>query len=124
MAFCKKCGAEIDSDATFCSACGANQGESFVGMTLNEPVQKSSGSINIGLMIWSIINLIMCCTPLGIASLVMVVLAKDAPSIEDEAKKLKTAKICNAIGTIGGFVGIVVYVAFVVAAAMSGAQYY
>lgn len=111
MAYCKKCGAQIEENATYCPACGANQSESFSGMTFNDPgINKSSGSINVAQLIWAIINLVMCCTPLGIASIIMVVLAKDAPSAQDEAKKLQTAKICNLVGTIGGVLLIVVYI--------------
>ncbi len=105
MAYCKKCGAQIDGDAVYCPSCGANQGESFSGMTFNDTgLDRSSGKINIGQMIWAIINLVTCCQILGIVSLVLVVLAKDAPSAQDEAKKVRGAMICNLIGTVGGIV--------------------
>lgn len=106
MAYCKKCGAQIDGDATYCPSCGANQGESFIGMTFNNDVglDRASGKINIGQMIWAIINLISCCQILGIVSIIMVVLAKDAPSAQEEAKKVRCAMICNIIGTVGGII--------------------
>ena len=112
MAYCKKCGAQIDNDAVYCPSCGANQGESFTGMTFNNDagLDRASGTINIGQMIWAIINLISCCQILGIVSLIMVVLAKDAPSAQDEAKKLQIAKTCNLIGTIGGVIVIIAYI--------------
>ncbi|MBO4983610.1 MAG: zinc-ribbon domain-containing protein [Clostridia bacterium] len=106
MAYCKKCGAQIDGDATYCPSCGANQGESFTGMTFNNDVglDRASGKINIGQMIWAIINLVSCCQILGIVSIIMVVLAKDAPSAQEETKKVRCAMICNIIGTVGGII--------------------
>ena len=55
-------------------------------------------------MIWAIINLVSCCQILGIVSIIMVVLAKDAPSAQDEAKKVRGAMICNIIGAVGGII--------------------
>ncbi len=65
---------------------------------------KASGVLNVAQLVWAIINLLCCCTPLGIAALILTVMAKDAPTAEEEAKKLKTAKTCNIIGTVGGVV--------------------
>jgi hypothetical protein len=45
--------------------------------------------------------------PLGVASLILTILAKDAPTVEEEAKKLKTAKTLNLVGTIVGVVYII-----------------
>ncbi|MBQ8146165.1 MAG: zinc-ribbon domain-containing protein [Clostridia bacterium] len=110
MAYCKKCGAQIEEGVAYCPACGANQGESFIGMTFNNDagLDRASGKINVGQMIWAIINLISCCQILGIVSLIMVILAKDAPSAQEEAKKVRGAMICNIIGTVGGIIVTIV----------------
>ena len=114
MAYCSNCGSKLEENAKFCLACGTPTEQTENSTTINTaPVEeatpapaKASGVLNMGMLIWAIINLISCCTPLGIAGLVLTILAKDAPSAEEEAKKLKTAKTCNLIGTIGGAVYI------------------
>ncbi|MBQ9735378.1 MAG: hypothetical protein IJV96_01160 [Clostridia bacterium] len=58
--------------------------------------------------------------PLGVASLVMTIMAKDAPTEEESAKKLKTAKICNIIGTIGGVVIYALYIFLMVVGMLLG----
>ncbi len=146
MAFCNNCGAQLEENAKFCPSCGTAQTEQAPAVldtpvepvTPMEPVTpvtpaaeipvqevapapaKASGSLNVAQLVWSIINLILCCTPLGIASLIFTVIAKDAPTAEEEAKKLKTAKTCNLIGTIGGGVFIILYIVFVVLVTMLG----
>ncbi len=70
----------------------------------------SSGQLNTGLLIWSILNIILCCTPLGIAGLVYTIMAHNATSAEEEAKRLDTTKTLNLIGTIGGFIAILLFV--------------
>ena len=118
MAFCKNCGAELDEGAKFCASCGTAQAEEEKATTENaaeEKVEipeyvapdmppKASGVLNVAQLVWSIINIIMCCMPLGVVALIFTITAKDAPSTEEEAKKLKTAKTCNLIATIGGVV--------------------
>lgn len=117
MAFCSNCGTQIEDNAKFCPFCGtqAGQAENSAANTFQfeEPKPaRSSGILNTKMLVWAIINLVACCTPLGIASLILTILAKDAPSAEDEAKKLKTAKTCNLIGTIGGVVYVLVCFVF------------
>ena len=118
MAFCKNCGVALDDNAKFCTNCGASQDEETVvaEITAEEikteeivapAPEKASGTLNMGMLIWAIINLVTCCMPLGIAGLLLTIFAKDAPSAEEEAKKLKTAKTCNLIGSIAGVVYIV-----------------
>jgi len=116
MAFCKNCGSRIDDGSKFCSVCGASQ-ESTEQQQPGEPIYniepvipKASGTLNVGMLVWSIINLLMCCMPLGIASLIMTIMAQGAASAQEEASKLKTAKICNLIGTIATGVLIIAYI--------------
>ena len=127
MAYCSNCGTKLEENAKFCLACGTPTQETAnttVNTTPSEETiptpAKSSGELNIVQLVWSIINLIACCMPLGIAGLVMTIFAKDASSAEEEAKKLKTAKTCNLIGTIGAVVFYVLYFAFILILALSG----
>ena len=125
MAYCKNCGVALDENAKFCSTCGASQEEETVvaEITSEEIVtpepKKASGKLNIAQLVWSIINLVACCGPLGIAGLILTIIAKDAPSAEDEAKKIKVAKTCNLIGTIGGVIISVLYMVIVVLGVLS-----
>ena len=141
MAFCPNCSYKLEENANFCPNCGAHVNEP----TKNESAsyssaaeaydfaeeinpapapKKASGELNIGMLVWSIINMLCCCTPLGIASLVCTILAKDAPSAEEEAKKLKAAKICNLIADIVFVLYVVLYVVLVVAGVLSESLYY
>lgn len=53
-------------------------------------------------MVWSIVNLICCCMPLGIAGLVFTLTAKSEMNVEGREKKLRTAAILNIVGTVVG----------------------
>ena len=134
MAFCSNCGAQLEENAKFCSSCGVSTDASVEAAPasvaadeaiVTEPAPaKASGNLSIGMLIWSIINLVACCMPVGIAGLLFTIFAKDAPSAEEEAKKLKTAKICNLIGTIGGVFYIVFCVVIGIIIGLSEAGYY
>ena len=132
MAYCSNCGTKLEENAKFCLACGTPTAQTENSTTINTaPVEeatpapaKASGVLNMGMLIWAIINLISCCMPLGIAGLIMTIFAKDAPSAEEEAKKLKTAKTCNLIGTIGGAIFTIIYMIIMVFAILEGAFYY
>ena len=127
MAFCSNCGNEIENDAKFCSFCGAQQNsekENPADIPIEDFAEKKpSGQLNVGMLVWSIINLLLCCQPLGIASLIFTILANGTKTAEDEAKKLKIAKTCNLIGTIGGAVIILLYVILMVAGVTAGLYY-
>lgn len=127
MPFCRNCGKQLEENVKFCPECGsAQENASEAEAAPTPPVTeiptppKASGILNVGQLIWSILNLIFCCMPLAIVSLIMTVTAKDAPSAEEETKKLKTAKTCNLIATIGSAVFFVIYFAFVVIMALIG----
>jgi uncharacterized membrane protein YvbJ len=136
MAYCKNCGNRLEDGSKFCSSCGtrvseaAQEEQTQQETPVSEPIQeeslgfdstpKASGNLNVGSLVWSIINLALCCMPLGIASLIMTVLAKDAPSAEDEEKKLKIARICNLIATISCVVFFIFYILIVVVGAITG----
>ncbi len=118
MAFCTKCGSFVADNERFCSNCGADctqQNTPTATATPNMPSYspvRLPRSLNTPQLIWSIINLILCCMPLGIASLIMVLTAKDAPDDATAAKRNKSAMICNIIATVVGgiyFIGCFVY---------------
>ena len=122
MAFCSNCGTQIEENAKFCPFCGTKTEETESSTvdtfhTEEAPPARASGILDTKMLIWSIINLVACCTPLGIASLILTILAKDAASAEKEAKTLKTAKTCNWIGIISSAVFYFVYVGLLALAA-------
>lgn len=125
MAFCKNCGSQIDDGSKFCPVCGTNQENNEQQKTdetyYKEPITPSaSGSLNVGMLIWSIIDILMCCMPLGVVSLIMTIMAQNATSAYDEASKLKTAKVCNLIGTIGMGVFVILYILLIVVGVVAG----
>lgn len=68
-----------------------------------------------GQLIWSIINIVLCCVPLGIAALILTILAKDSPSREEELKKIKAARTCNIIGSVSVIALVIIYVLLIIA---------
>jgi uncharacterized membrane protein YvbJ len=125
MAFCKNCGAELPNDAKFCTSCGAPAQENeTVKATpvVNETVYTETPapkerSLNVGMLVWSIINTALCCCPVfGIIAIIMTILAKSADTDEDESRKLRTAKILNIVSTVIIVLFVVIYVIYVLLA--------
>ena len=124
MPFCRNCGTQLEEAVKFCPECGTAQASAPTQETektahsapIVEVAVEPAGSrqLNVGQLVWSILNLVFCCMPLAIVSLVMTVLAKDAPTAAEEAKKIKTAKTCNLIATIGSAAIYILYFIFVV----------
>lgn len=126
MAFCRRCGNEIKEDAKFCHACGMKTEPTYkpapapapaptpVAPIIQTPTpEKSSGVLKISMLIWSLINLLSCCSPLAIAGLILTILAKDASTAEEERKKLKSAKVCNLIATIISVICVIIYALYI-----------
>jgi len=82
MAFCKKCGAQIDDQAVVCPKCGVAQG---AGMSTSDN----------GGFLWGLLG---CCIPL--AGLILFLVWKDT--------KPKTSKAAG-IGALVGVLSIVVW---------------
>jgi uncharacterized membrane protein YvbJ len=121
MAFCKNCGSNMDDSANVCSTCGTPvyiQG-------YQADVEPRKGTLNTGFLIWSIVNIVLCCMPLGIAGLVFTITAQNKPTFEEEQKALKNAKIFNLIGTIVGAVWVigVILLAILVPTIFSSMEY-
>ncbi len=131
---CRNCGNDIGEEEKFCKNCGAPaeepkaqepvqqtpaQGSSSYTETYN--ADKNSGKkrfeLNVKSLIWSILNLMCCCQPLGIAGLIFTILASNATNETDNKNKSKYANICNLIGMIGGVIAllaIILYYVFVI----------
>ena len=125
MAYCSNCGSKLEENAKFCLACGTKADNAVetaepVEAEIPAPVEtiteapKASGNLNVGMLVWSIINMVICCAPLAIPALIMTILAKTASSAAEEVKKIKTAKTLNIISTIVGFIGYTAYICFFV----------
>ena len=101
MPFCRNCGSALAGET--CTMCGKK-----------EAAPIASGVLNVGHLIWSILNIVLLGgvlgLPLGIVALIMTVLAKDARTAKDEMQKLKIAKICNLLATV---ISVALIVAFV-----------
>ena len=140
MAFCTKCGAQIKEGANVCEFCNTpvegqqnnqqntqqqeyQQQQGYQQAPFNSPAQVN----NTGMIVWSIINLILCCLPLGIVGLIFSINAKNQPTYEQAQEHLKKAKTWNLVGTIvGAVVEIIAVIIYVVAlgAALSNGGYY
>lgn len=124
--FCKHCGAELIEGIDFCKNCGNAVNEIAV---VEEPAKKKD-PLNVGMFVWSLINMILCCQPAGIVALVFTLLARYEEKLKAD-KYIGIAKICNIIGTAIGVLAVVVVIIYAVfmiflfgIIAGSGAMYY
>ncbi len=121
MRYCSSCGTQIEDTTLFCPNCGVDTNVATATVVQNGVQDDApSGILNVASLVWSIINLVLCCQLFGIISLIMTILAKSAGTATEEQSKLKTAKTLNLVGTILGVIIIVVYVVLVVAGVMAG----
>ena len=142
---CNKCYGEYDEGANYCPHCGEplKNTQSVPEATAEQPPvyeapqydappncstvpvdAPSSGVLNTGLLVWSIINTAVCCQLLGIIALVLTILAKGESTAAGERKKLKTARILNLIGTIGGVLITLISIVLGVAVGVAETFYY
>lgn len=110
MAFCKNCGAELADDQKFCANCGATV-EEAPAAEVAEPVildeaPKKAG-LNVGMLVWSIIGIVCCCTPLSVAALIFTILAANNTP-EDAASKISKAKLFNILSVVLGAVYFII----------------
>jgi hypothetical protein len=68
-------------------------------------------------LVWSIVNTVCCCLPLGIAGIIFAIKINDAATYEEEKNK-KTAMI---LCIIGSSVGVVISIFYLLAAMVSSA---
>ncbi len=126
---CRNCGNDIDKNENFCRNCGAPAEASDQSSEVKPeptPIVDTYGSvtpeqppkpfgINTSMLIWSIINIVCCCTPLGVAGLVFNILAGNTADQKEYDDKQKYAKICNIIGTAGGALVLIFYIIYMIA---------
>ncbi len=76
-------------------------------------------------LVWSILNILFCCWPLSIWSLILSINANKKPTLELAQADLKKAKTICLIATIGGAVFYAIYFVLILISAMaeSGAFY-
>ena len=65
------------------------------------PEEPKKAGLNIGMLVWSIIGLVVCCSPFSIPALIMTILAMNMPVAEAE-KKIKLARTFNIISIVWG----------------------
>ena len=110
MAYCSNCGTKLEDGTKLCPMCGSYQHDTQNAYVNDQSIERSSGNLNVGQLVWSIINIVLCCVPLGIAALILTILAKDSPSREEELKKIKAARTCNIIGSVSVAALVIIYV--------------
>ena len=95
--YCRNCGSALDDSQKYCSYCGSR--------ILLEPRDKPAADkpkkagLDVGMLIWSIIGLVVCCSPFSIPALIMTILAINMPVVEAE-KKIKLARTFNIISIV------------------------
>jgi len=87
------------------------------GIYINTEADKPSGSLNAGLLVWSIINILIYSSTIfgmafGIISLVFTILAKSAKTKQEEKNKLKVSLILNIVGTSLALIGVLLIFLF------------
>ena len=112
MAFCTNCGTELKG-GKFCVNCGAavDQPEAEVKKEEQAAPAPAKMGLDVKMLVWSIINTVLCCQILGIIALVFTILASETTDVEIAKKYLKTAKILNIVGIIC----MVLYILFIIA---------
>ena len=105
MAFCKNCGAAIEDGTELCSACAEATANEQVEVDVVEEVDAPSNKLNVGYLVWSILNIVLggsALVPLGlgVAALVFTILGYNAKTAQTERQHLKLSKTFNLISTI------------------------
>ena len=114
MAYCSNCGMELPVSTRNCPRCGYNMetgkidhqylettGENGAARTNMNPEIQVTPYETGGLLAWSIITLLLCTIP-GIVALVKTTGINSCATVEEQQKKIKSAKTWCIIGTILG----------------------
>lgn len=72
------------------------------------------------MIIWAIVNMVLCCLPLGIVALINAIKIDKAMTQIEADELTKKAKMWNIIATASAAVGVVVYIIIMVIGAASG----
>lgn len=119
MKFCTKCGYQLPDDAICCSQCG-NMLNSANPQPQAAPAQTytansaPSGKLNVGMLVWAIINSLFCCLPLGIVALVYSIKTGSSTTVEEENDCGKKAKVWNIVATVAGAVFMIAWVILII----------
>lgn len=110
--YCRNCGAHVEDDAAFCSACGAAQQQAENAYTYAEPVQntdpEAKKSASIGVLVWGILGLFFAIELPLLGLIFSCVGKKKAAEYEErfgEAKEM--AGIGKGLAVAGFIVGLV-----------------
>ncbi len=142
MKTCPNCQSSVNDNECFCPNCGSkvdaqqtpdvNANNNNTQPNCNQqaggyypPQQSGNQDINTTpILVWSIINLLFCCMPLGIWSLILSVTLNKKPTRQEAEKNYKTAKIICLVGTICGAIFQIVYIILMVVGAMANSTTY
>jgi hypothetical protein len=134
MKKCNICGKHVAQDAESCPECGNPFGSSHPDPQntdyQQEPVNPDQPKLETApvapatsegnpapvvnatpYLIWSILNVVFCCMPLGIAGIIYANKAGKAATPEEGQKHLGTARIICIIATVAGFILSLIYIA-------------
>ena len=121
MAFCPKCGAQNEDSYSFCTTCGAPLKKAEPEVREAAPVYNTytpqpqvpqfvSPIPTGGLLAWAIITVLLCTIP-GIVAIVQTAGINKCYTVEEQQKKLQSAKIWCIVGTVLGVLAIIFYAA-------------
>ncbi len=128
--YCAKCGKEMDDNAKYCPACGADvnadaaapEPAPYVGSSSYAPDASQSSGVGVGAMVCGIIGLILCWVPIVglILSIVAVVLgSKGRKELPPDKRGMATAGF--VMGIIGLVIAVIVLIGWVIAMVAFGA---
>ena len=113
MAFCRNCGDEMAEGQEFCMKCGAQKVPSAETVDLNQEIktEKKNEGLNVGMLVWSIINIALCNQIAGAIALIFTLLARDEEEVK--AKRYNGySKLFNIIGTALGVLAVIIVVIY------------
>ena len=135
MALCKNCGKQYENNSNFCPYCGAvREEEPVVEQNNNEqtegsvpeydlyqydqsaldfngiPEEQPSGELKVGMLVWSILNTVICCGGPAIAGIILTIIAKNAKTAGAEKGLLKAARIVNIVTSILAVFAVIYYI--------------
>lgn len=144
--FCGECGAKVEATATVETTTEAPSQGSFTAAPASEPAPQpqttytapsqpqanttytapqSGPASNVvangtPMIIWAIVNMVLCCLPLGIVALINAIKIDKAMTQIEADELTKKAKMWNIIATASAAVGVVIYIILMVIGAASG----
>ena len=93
MNYCKDCGAKIEENEEYCSACEKERAKIASKPSEPAPIQSGKRDMSTGLLVVSILVTIFLNAICGIIAIICVSKATEARTDEEEEKHKKTAKL-------------------------------